>query len=204
MDQNDPLAPLSKLMTRLAEVMDELGLELQTFAVLPHPEGMDMPNMAQAVFVLDPDKVFKSPEERAQDEQLAQMDRMLHRDRVHDKIEEARLAAIKSLADQMGTTVDGLGLDPDALPEIEVDDFRDEIETDGSVEDEVPEGDVLPPGITVVPDDPDNPDPALDKFKQESDKVGEIDAFDPNLSIEEIMRLMEQNDKGDEPPLAGV
>lgn len=195
MDQNDPLAPLGKLMQRLAEVMDELGLELQTFAVLPHPPDMDMPNMAQAVFVLDPEKVFLTPEQQAEKQLLADMDRRLHAERTHDKIDEARQAAIRSLAEQSGTTVEGLGLDVDNLPEIVVEDeITAEIETDGIDEEDETS---VPPGITVVPPDPDNPDPALDKFRPEADAVPEaeptIDAFDPNLSIEEIMRLMDEN-----------
>ncbi len=197
MDHDDPLAPLGKLMQRLAEVMDELGLELQTFAVLPHPPDMDMPNMAQAVFVLDPEKVFLSPEQQAEKKLLADMDRRLHAERTHDKIAEAREAAIRSLAEQSGTTVEGLGLDIEHLPEIEVkDEITAEIETDGADEEDETSAPEVPAPVESV--DVDHPEHA-----SSVEEPAGIDAFDPSLSIEEIMRLMDENGK-DDPPLAGV
>lgn len=120
MPDEDPLDALTTLMERLGELADSLGLKLETFFILPTPKGQA--HMAQAILYLDPEKVFKSPEERAEADTLRQMDLHMRRDTVQENIEKARREAMESYAQQMGTTADGLGFDVEAEARVKPED----------------------------------------------------------------------------------
>lgn len=104
---DNPMEQLHVLQEKLREAAEALGLDLQAFVAIP---GSDHgPHMAQAHFVLDPAKAFKSPEERATDDELTRMELAMRAESQEEKANEARVQLQESLQElQKG---DGIGLD---------------------------------------------------------------------------------------------
>lgn len=109
MGDNNPLDQLGVLMTRLGEIAQELGLDLQGFAVIPNPEPGG-PHMCQAILAVDPERVFKTPEEIAEkakmDDEFKKIALRDRADSVKEKIEESRRKAIESFEDMTGQKID--------------------------------------------------------------------------------------------------
>lgn len=229
MDQNDPMEPIRKLGERLADKAKELGLEVVQFAIMPSAsEGA--PDMAQAVIAIGPD-AFKTPEKVKEDQQLRDMEMHMRRDTTKEKIEAARRGAAESLAQQMGTTAEGLGLDD--LPEIAAEEA--ELIECPSCGAELTTATMSPrldhlfcskcmwpvapmpttPGAEIQTDEEDEgpltPDPQPEPEPEGEQEVLVEDDDDPfaGMSVDEMLAAMakldnKQEGPGEQPPLAGV
>lgn len=102
---------ISRLRDRVAETGEAQGLILQGFFVVPAEPGC--PPRAQAIFELDPKKVFASDEQRAFDDQFDDIAAGFGKDDEATKIQNARDELMRDLGD-LRRPSKGIGLDEDA------------------------------------------------------------------------------------------
>lgn len=104
---DNPLAPLSVVMKRLAEEAQKDGLQLVGFAVTPNydPDG---PHTCQGVFRPIPD--WNKDEPQVEDPEFEDFIKAQERFEAEQKADEAR-QQLQSLRDDLKDPSSGLGLD---------------------------------------------------------------------------------------------
>jgi hypothetical protein len=106
-DPDNPVAPFSRLMARLAKECQEEGLHLFGFTVVPNynPDG---PHTAQGLFDLVPD--WGKAEEKVEDPEFDAFVKAQEQHEAQERVEQAR-EGLQGLADDLKNPRGGLGLD---------------------------------------------------------------------------------------------
>lgn len=104
------LVQLSKIMEELGKIVTDLGLEMQTFALIPNPDPTVRP-MIQTIMILDPATAFVSKEQRDTDKQFEEIRIQMHAEEQRQKILDAQQATKDSLRDLIDGGSKGIGLD---------------------------------------------------------------------------------------------
>lgn len=95
----DPLIPIRKLLDRLQEEANNLGLNLAQAVIVPHATGSGQPDMIQAVFAVKPEAVFDEQdiEQKGIDAEFEAIMGNFSTDVAKDKLEEKKASAIEDL-----------------------------------------------------------------------------------------------------------
>lgn len=85
---DNPIEPVSRLRTRLKEECEKVGLNLVEFSL--SPSNPQHPDIVQAMFTIDKDKVGKTEEQIEMDEKFREIALQERREQEQREIEEAR------------------------------------------------------------------------------------------------------------------
>lgn len=107
MSDDNPIAPFSRLMGRLAKDCQDEGLKMLGFTVVPNfnPDG---PHTAQALFLPIPD--WGKTEEKVEDPEFDAFVKAQEEHERQERVDRAR-EGLQGLADDLKNPSGGLGLD---------------------------------------------------------------------------------------------